>query len=60
MGLLKDLFKKDEAEDKQVVQTHEPVAAAAPGTDANAAEAVSAEAEKKKHGEPGVCCGSCH
>ncbi|MCG6659206.1 CCGSCS motif protein [Halomonas campisalis] len=61
MSRLKDLFKKDKAEDKQVVQTQEPVPATASGSDANAGEAASAEAEQKaKHGEPGVCCGSCH
>lgn len=54
MGLLKNLFKKDSAE-TPVVQTHEPV-------EAQQAEAdpVTDTAEKKpKHGEDGVCCGSC-
>ena len=60
MARLKNLFKKDKVEDTQVVQTQEPVPAT-PGPDANAGEVVSADAEKKaKHGEPGVCCGSCH
>ncbi|EWH02623.1 CCGSCS motif protein [Halomonas sp. BC04] len=61
MSRLKNLFKKDKVEEKQVVQTQEPVPATASGTDASAGEAASADAEKKaKHGEPGVCCGSCH
>ncbi|MBA2779973.1 CCGSCS motif protein [Billgrantia kenyensis] len=56
MGL-KDLFKKAKVEDKQAVQTFEPET---PAADANAGEAISADAEKQaKHGEPGVCCGSC-
>ncbi|GEM_PF-2770564 len=60
------LFKKDKAEDhaavdSQAVQTFEPASAAAPAADVSADEAVSADAEQKgKHGEPGVCCGSCH
>lgn len=60
MGQLKNLFKKDKDQNTSVVQTQEPVPAT-PGTDANAVEVASAEVEKKgKHGEPGVCCGSCH
>ncbi|NWN82285.1 MAG: CCGSCS motif protein [Halomonas sp.] len=58
MGLLKNLFKKDSAE-KPVVQTHEPVEAKQAEVD-SATDSVADTAEKKpKHGEDGVCCGSC-
>jgi CCGSCS motif protein len=67
MGRLKNLFKKDETEAKQAVQTFEPEASTTPGTDANPDEGINAgksagadAAKKAKHGEPGVCCGSCH
>ncbi|EWH01506.1 CCGSCS motif protein [Halomonas sp. BC04] len=60
MGL-KNLFKRDKAEDKQAVQTFEPEVPTPAVADIGAGEAASADAEKKaKHGEPGVCCGSCH
>lgn len=56
MGLLKTLFKKDSAEKAQPqVQMQEAVTAkpdtAKPGADTTA--------KKPKHGEDGVCCGSC-
>ncbi|QTP59852.1 CCGSCS motif protein [Billgrantia antri] len=58
MGL-KNLFKKDKAEDKQAVQAFEPEATTTAAADTNSGETVSTEAKKKaKHGEPGVC-GSC-
>ncbi|AMD02130.1 MULTISPECIES: CCGSCS motif protein [Halomonas] len=61
MGRLKNLFKQDKTEDKPAVQTFEPEASPAPGTDATTGESASAEVQKQaKHGEPGVCCGSCH
>ncbi|RCV91277.1 CCGSCS motif protein [Billgrantia montanilacus] len=63
MGPLKNLFKKGKTEDKPAVQTFEPEASTTPGKDATADEAASADADavkKAKHGEPGVCCGSCH
>ncbi|HSH49536.1 MAG TPA: CCGSCS motif protein [Halomonas sp.] len=54
MGLLKNLFKKDGAEKPQVqMQEAEPV------TQADAEAATEAAKEKPKHGEDGVCCGSC-
>ncbi len=60
MGLLKTLFKKDKADDKPVVQAYEPAPAATPSVEASAGETAGTDAEKKgKHGEPGVCCGSC-
>ncbi|WP_444677195.1 CCGSCS motif protein [Halomonas sp. E19] len=60
MGLLKTLFKKDKADDKPVVQAYEPAPTTAASADASADEATGADVEKKgKHGEPGVCCGSC-
>ncbi|MFO8044488.1 MAG: CCGSCS motif protein [Halomonas sp.] len=65
MGLLKNLLMKIKAEDNspaesQIVQTFEPAPAAASAAEVSADEAASANAEKKQHGEPGVCCGSCH
>lgn len=54
MGLLKNLFKKNSAE-KPVVQTHEPVEA----KQAEVESATEAAEKKPKHGEDGVCCGSC-
>lgn len=47
---LKNIFKKEETnkEEKAVVQQQ----AVAKSTD-------EGKTEKKKHGEPGVCCGSC-
>ncbi|MGR4067559.1 CCGSCS motif protein [Billgrantia sp. C5P2] len=59
MGL-KNLFKRDKTEDKQAVQAFEPGASTTAAADASPGEPASAEAaKKKKHGEPGVCCGSC-
>lgn len=59
MGL-RNLFKKDQTEDKRAVQAYEPEASTTPAADANSGEVASADTEKKaKHGEPGVCCGSC-
>ncbi|MCE8014481.1 CCGSCS motif protein [Halomonas sp. MCCC 1A17488] len=59
MGL-RNLFKRDKAEDKQPVSTFEPEAPAPEAAAASAGEPASAEAAgKKRHGEPGVCCGSC-
>lgn len=63
MGLT-NFFKKGEAEDKQAVQSFIPDTSAAPVSSANtgegAGETSSAdEAKKARHGEPGVCCGSC-
>ncbi|MGQ4880491.1 CCGSCS motif protein [Billgrantia sp. LNSP4103-1] len=59
MGL-KNLFKKDKPENEQAVQPYEPDASVKPAAQANADEPASADAvQKKKHGEPGVCCGSC-
>ncbi len=61
MGRLKNLFKQDKTKDKQAVQTFEPEAPTAQDTDASEGESGSADAAKQaKHGEPGVCCGSCH
>ncbi|MGO2133624.1 MAG: CCGSCS motif protein [Halomonas sp.] len=54
MGLLKTLFKKDNAEKTQV-QMQEAVTSK-PDT---AKPAADAAAKKPKHGEDGVCCGSC-
>lgn len=55
MGLLKNLFKKDRAEKPQV-QMHE----AEPAKHNDAESAADATKKKPKHGEDGVCCGSCH
>lgn len=55
MGLLKNLFKKDSAEKPQV-QMQE----AAPAKQADAVPAADTGKKKPKHGEDGVCCGSCH
>ncbi|WP_417339052.1 CCGSCS motif protein [Halomonas kashgarensis] len=55
MGLLKSLFQKKDAIDKPVVQTQEPVSVK-PDRSEPAANAVN---KKAKHGEEGVCCGSC-
>ena len=54
MGLLKKLFKKDSAE-KPVVQTQEPVEAKQAEVD----PVTDTVVKKPKHGEDGVCCGSC-
>lgn len=54
MGLLKNLFKKDSAEKSQV-QMQEAV----PAKQAAAEPAADATKKKPKHGEDGVCCGSC-
>lgn len=64
MGLLNSLLKKDKtadgtAEESQVVQTFEPAPATAAETSAEAA-AGTEEEKSGKHGEPGVCCGSCY
>lgn len=61
MGLLKTLFKKDKTDDKPVVQAYEPAPSTAQEPAAGTAEAAGADAAEKKgkHGEPGVCCGSC-
>lgn len=60
MGRLKNLFKKDKTEDKQAVQAFEPAVSTKPDTAANVGESAGTDAAKKaKHGEPGVCCGSC-
>ncbi|QOR39529.1 CCGSCS motif protein [Billgrantia diversa] len=59
MGL-KNLFKKDKTEDRQAVQAFVPEALTSVAEDASPGEPASADAaKKKKHGEPGVCCGSC-
>lgn len=55
MGLLKNLFKKDGAEKPQV-----QVQEVAPAKQAAAESATDAVKKKPKHGEDGVCCGSCH
>ncbi len=64
MGLLNSLLKKDKTEDStaeegQVVQTFEPAPATASETRVEAAAGTEGE-KSGKHGEPGVCCGSCH
>ena len=64
MGLLNSLLKKGKTEDStaeegQVVQTFEPAPATAAETSAEAAAGTEGE-KSGKHGDPGVCCGSCH
>jgi CCGSCS motif protein len=54
MGLLKNPFKKDSAEKPQV-QMQEAV----PAKQAGAEPVTDAAKKKPKHGEDGVCCGSC-
>lgn len=55
MGLLKNLFqKKEAAAAKPVVQAYEPVSAKP-----EAGQPADAASQKPKHGEDGVCCGSC-
>lgn len=51
MGLLKTLFKKDSAEKAQPQVQMQEAVTAKPGADTSA--------KKPKHGEDGVCCGSC-
>lgn len=61
MKLLKNLFKKGKVEERTVAgiqgaQMFDPAPTAAP-----AAKVSASDTEKKdKHGEPGICCGSCH
>lgn len=55
MGLLKNLFKKESTEKPQV-QMHE----SEPVTHNDPKPAADATQKKPKHGEDGVCCGSCH
>lgn len=54
MGLLKNLFQKKEVAAKPAVQAYEPVSAKPAAN--QSAEVTS---KKPKHGEDGVCCGSC-
>lgn len=54
MGLLKNLFQKKEAAAKPVVQAYEPVSAKPA-----ASQSAEGTSEKPRHGEDGVCCGSC-
>lgn len=54
MGLLKNLFQKKEAAEKPVVQAYEPVSAKP-----QAGQPADTASKKSKHGEDGVCCGSC-
>ncbi|WP_234267945.1 CCGSCS motif protein [Billgrantia ethanolica] len=60
MERLKNLFKKDKAQDMQVVQGFEPDAQTAPAAGADVSGSSAPDTAKKaKHGQPGTCCGSC-
>ena len=51
----KKMFKKDETEATSAVMIEQPAAEQATTIEENN----DAEKKKGKHGEPGVCCGSC-
>jgi len=55
MGRLKNLFqKKETAAAKPAVQAYEPVSAKPAAN-----QPTDVTSKKPKHGEDGVCCGSC-